>query len=181
MIDSHLGWFFAGGFAVTAGVLFWRMRYHIDGLARRAERAEKRFDLLQHVVPSLTDVSAESTAAACARILDRLNALVPADVLLCLFNDDGRLVLGAKSGAGYAGYLREGEPYEGVTLVHWVRDHAQPGIVGPAPVNFPDVIDLSHDPETMKLGIGPVAGSRDRVWALAVPLSRDRGFGRQAE
>ena len=181
MIDSHLGWYFAGGFAVTAGVLFWRMRYHIDALARRADRAEKRFDLLQHVVPSLTDVSAESTAAACARILDRLNALVPADVLLCFFNDDGRLVLGAKSGAGYAGYLREGEAYEGATLVHWVRDRAKSAIVGPAPVDIVDVIDLSSEAESSKLGVGPVAGSRDRVWALAVPLKRDRGEGRQVE
>ena len=80
---SHIGWFLAGGFAVTAIALYFRMKYHIDGLARRAERAERRFDLLQHVVPSLTDASAESTGAACARILERLNALIPADVLLC--------------------------------------------------------------------------------------------------
>jgi diguanylate cyclase (GGDEF)-like protein len=171
----------AGGFALTAAALFMRMKYHIDELARRAEKAEKRFDLLQHVVPALTDASAESTDAVCARILDRLNALVPADVLLCFFNDEGRLVLGAKSGAGYAGYLREGEAYEGATLVHWVRDHAMAAIVGPAPVNIADVIDLSSDPETLKLGVGPVAGSRDRVWALAVPLQRSRGDGRRVE
>jgi diguanylate cyclase (GGDEF)-like protein len=177
----HLGWYMAGGFALTATALYFRMKHHIDALAQRAERSERRFDLLQHVVPRLTDVSAESTAATCARILDRLNALVRADVLLCFFNDDGRLVLGAKSGASYAGYLREGEAYEGVTLVHWVRDHARAAIVGPAPVTLADVIDLSSDPENMKLGIGPVAGSRDRVWALAVPLTRDRGFGRQLE
>lgn len=178
---SHMGWFLAGGFAATATALYFRMKYHIDGLARRAERAERRFDLLQHVVPSLTDVSAESTGAACARILERLNALIPADVLLCFFNDDGRLVLGAKSGAGYAGYLREGEAYDGETLVHWVRDFAKAAIVGPAPVDIADVIDLSSDPETMKIGVGPVAGSRDRVWALAVPLKRDRGEGRQQQ
>ncbi|HKW44356.1 MAG TPA: GGDEF domain-containing protein [Candidatus Eremiobacteraceae bacterium] len=181
IVAQHLGWVFAGGVAATAVALFVLMRYHIDALALRAERAERRFDLLQHVVPSLTDVSAESTGAACARILERLNALVPADVLLCFFNDDGRLVLGAKSGAGYAGYLREGEAYDGATLVHWVRENAKAAIVGPTPVDILDVIDLSSDPETTKLGIGPVAGSRDRVWALAVPLSRDRGFGRQVE
>src|ERR1700681_3738743 len=169
----HLGWFLAGGFALTATAFFVRMKYHIDALAQRADRAERRFDLLQHVVPALTDVSAESTGATCARILDRLNALVPTDVLLCFFNDDGRLVLGAKSGAGYAGYLREGEAYAGATLVHWVRDHGKAAIVGPAPVSIADVVDLSSDPETLKLGIGPVAGSRDRVWALAVPLRRD--------
>lgn len=181
MLAHNLGWVLAGGFALTAVALFVRMNQHIDALALRAIRAERRFDLLQHVVPSLTDVSSESTAATCARVLDRLNALMPADVLLCFFNDDGRLVLGAKAGVGYAGYLREGEAYDGATLVHWVRDHAKAAIVGPSPVNMTDAIDLSNDPETGKLGVGPVAGSRDRVWALGVPLSRDRGDDRRAE
>ena len=66
----HLGWYMAGGFALTATALYFRMKHHIDSLAQRAERSERRFDLLQHVVPRLTDVSAESTAATCARILE---------------------------------------------------------------------------------------------------------------
>ncbi|HZW73780.1 MAG TPA: hypothetical protein VFF43_09550 [Caldimonas sp.] len=47
-------------------------------LRTRAERAERRFDLLQHLTPSLTDAVLDSTSATCERVLDRVAALVPA-------------------------------------------------------------------------------------------------------
>jgi diguanylate cyclase (GGDEF)-like protein len=180
-IIAWVGWIVAALLAVIGVVVWLRLTRRLRALDQRAKQAEQRFYLLETVAPELTDVATESTAATCTRILDRLNRLVPADVQLCFFNEDGRLVLGAKSGTGYAGYLRDGEAYEGATIVHWVRDHACAAIVGPEPSYIPKVVDLNRDPEASKSGVGPVAGSRDRVWALAVPLTRDRGSGRQLE
>jgi diguanylate cyclase (GGDEF)-like protein len=178
---AELGWIVAVIIAVTGAVLWFRLARRLHALERRAKQAEHRFFLLEDVAPALTDVATESTAATCARILDRLDKLVPAEVQLCFFNEDGRLVLGAKTGTGYAGYLRDGEAYEGATIVHWVRDHALTAIVGPEPSFISSVVDLSRDSAASKSGVGPVAGSRDRVWALGVPLTRDRGSGRQPE
>jgi diguanylate cyclase (GGDEF)-like protein len=178
---EYLGWIVAAIFAAAAGIVWFQLSRRLRVIDQRAKQAEQRFDLLERVAPALTDVATESTAATCARILDRLNKLVPADVQLCFFNEDGRLVLGAKSGTGYAGYLRDGEAYDGATIVHWVRDHARAAIIGPEPTFIPNLIDLSRVPDASKAGVGPVAGSRDRVWALAVPLTHNRGSGRQPE
>ena len=178
---AGIGWIAAAAVVAGAAFVYFGLTRRLRAANQRAEQAELRFNLLERVAPALTEVASESTAATCARILDRLDKLVPADVQLCFYVEDGRLVLGAKTGTGYVGYLRDGEAYDGDTLVHWVRDHAVGAIVGPSPTNIPGVVDLSRDPESLKSGVGPVAGSRDRVWALAVPLTRDRGSGRQPE
>ncbi len=180
-VSAYFGWIVATVAIVALGFVWLRLTARLRAVELRAKQAEQRFDLLEHVAPALTDVSSESTAATCARILDRLDKLVPADAQLCFFHEDGRLVLGAKSGTGYVGYLRDGEAYEGATIVHWVRDQARAAIIGPSPVNINEVVDLSHDADALKSGVGPVAGSRDRVWALAVPLTRHRGNGRRPE
>lgn len=166
----------AGAAAIVALVVRNR------SLAARADTAERRFDLLQHLVPSLTDAVTDSTAATCARILDRLNVLAPAQTTLCFYVDDGRLVLGARGGDGCARFLREGASYEGVSIIEMARDAKTAIAVGPARLDIPsdvEILDASSQPWADK--VGPAAGSRDRVWALAVPLARSRGRGLSPE
>jgi len=165
---------------VAAGILVWQF-VEIALLRRRALDAERRFDLLQHLAPALTAASAESTFAACARILDRFLSLVGAQTLLCFYVDDDRLKLGAKAGAGYVGFLREGEDYAGGAIVEWVRDRARAAIVGPNPSNPPVALGVTDLVRETSALAGPVAGSRDRVYALAVPLLRARGYGIRSE
>lgn len=167
---------------VAASILVLFFWHRAQSLSDRARRAERRFDLLQQLAPSLTAAATESTSATCGRVLERLSALAPSQTLLCFVVNDGRLVLGARAGTGYASFLREGAAYEGDSIVDWVRSHAVATIVGPAETNLPidiDVVDLSRHPEAKD--VGPAAGSRDRVWALAVPLIRGRGRGLSPE
>jgi diguanylate cyclase (GGDEF)-like protein len=163
--------------AVFAGVLAVLWRQNVS-LRTRAAIAERRFDLLQQLAPSLTSAALDSTAATCARILDRLTAIVPMQTALCFYARGGRLVLGAKSGDRYAGFLRDGAEYEAANIIGWVRDRTAAAIVGPAPAVLPhdvEIVDLALQVEGDRAG--PAAGSRDRVWALAVPLVRMRGYG----
>ena len=151
-------------------------------LEGRALRAERRFDLLQQLVPSLTPAVVDSTKATCARILERLDILVPSHTRLCFYIIDGRLVLGARAGNGYADFLREGMPYEGGSIVDLARDRATAFVVGPIAAQIPPDIDvLDAAAQIGGADIGPAAGSRDRVWALATPLTRTRGRGLQPE
>ena len=178
------GWLAAAVCAILAAAAFIWQRGLLRAQRARTRAAERRFEMLHHLAPALTSASTESVGATCARILDRFASLVGAQTLLCFFAADDRLVLGARAGAGYVGFLREGESYEGDTIVDWVRDSACAGIVGPQRTNFHPhlgVADLSKDPELEKLGVGPLAGSRDRVWALALPLVRSRGYGLRPE
>jgi len=169
----------ASAAAVAIAAFAWQC-VTIGRLRRRAETAVRHFNMLQNLAPALTAASSESTFAACARILDRFASLVGAQTLLCFYEADDRLMLGAKSGAGYVGFLREGEPYAGGAIVEWARDRAAAAIVGPAASALPadlGISDMSRDPGTA----GPVAGSRDRVWALALPLTRTRDYGLRPE
>jgi len=170
------------GLAAAAAILALGWQYlTIVKLRRRAETAQRHFNMLQNLAPALTAASSESTFAACARILDRFGSLVGARTMLCFYEADDRMLLGAKSGAGYVGFLREGEPYAGGAIVQWARDRARAAIVGPMPVAFPadfGVTDLSREANGTA---GPVAGSRDRVWALALPMTRTRDYGLRPE
>ncbi|HXM18211.1 MAG TPA: GGDEF domain-containing protein [Candidatus Tumulicola sp.] len=153
-------------------------------LGLRAERAERRFAELENIAPALTNAAMESTAATCSRILDRVAVLVPAQTLLCFYVDGGHLMLGAKRGPAYIEFLREGEPYDGDTIVDWVKREARTAITGPGPyatVGPIDAIDLGASPTGAKLEIGPIAGSRDTLWAAAVPMLRPQAQGRRAE
>jgi diguanylate cyclase (GGDEF)-like protein len=147
-------------------------------VAEQARRAERRFDLLQQLAPSLTEAVKDSTSATCARILESLGTLVPSQTLLCFYVNSGRLVLGARGGTGYAGFLHEGASYEGGSIIDWARDRAKAIAVGPSEIDIPadlEVADARTHPDA--IDVGPAAGSRDRVWALAVPLTRGRGYG----
>jgi diguanylate cyclase (GGDEF)-like protein len=163
--------------AVAAAIFGWQHREIV--IARRAaQKAQRRFDLLHNLAPALTVTSNESTYAACARILDRFHALVGAQTMLCFFEAGGRLILGAKAGDGYAGFLREGDEYAGGAVVQWAADNARSAIIGPTIAPASDrsgFRDLARDANCLEAG--PVAGSRDRVWAVAVPLLRVRRFG----
>ena len=100
-----------------------------------------------------------------------------AQSLLCFYVDGQHLMLGAKSASGYAGFLREGEAYDGETIADWVRRETQPAIVGPAPAGLPKELGVYDLAEHAQLAAGPVAGSRDVVWGLAVPLVRPPSAG----
>ncbi|MBV8082763.1 MAG: sensor domain-containing diguanylate cyclase [Candidatus Eremiobacteraeota bacterium] len=150
----------------------------IARLRRRARAAEQRFETLQHITPALTaaaSAAGEATRATCGRIIERTASLVPAQSLLCLYVEGSRLMLGAREGSGYVGFLREGAAYEGDTIADWVRREGNPAIVGPRPSGLPQhlgVYDFGKDPATGRIGSGPIAGSRDTTWAIAVPLVR---------
>lgn len=147
-------------------------------LRARATRAQRRFDLLKHLAPSLTPAVIDSTGATCSRILDRLAVLVPSQTLLCFYAIDGRLVLGAKAGDGYAGFLREGSAYDGASIIDAARDRAAAVAVGPGAIEIPSDVEIVDASSTQDIAdVGPAAGSRDRVWAVAVPLTRGRGHG----
>lgn len=174
-LDAHGSQLVAAIFFLIAAVLVVVQGVLIAGLRRRALRAERRFEMLQHIAPSLTGAAADSTLATCARILERTATLVHAQSLLCFYVDGSHAVLGAKSGSGYVGFLREGETYDGDTIADWVRREGRPAIVGPAPSGLPPDLgffDLAQEPANSRLNAGPVAGSRDTVWSVAVPLLR---------
>ena len=142
--------------------------------ARDARAASLRFELLQSIAPALTAASLESASSTCKRILERLDALVPSATRLCFVARDGRLELGASAGTGYAGFLRTGSSYAGNTIVDWTFERGVAAIVGPRSAEVPadvKIADLTRDDP----GVGPAAGSRDRVWAAAVPLALDHG------
>jgi diguanylate cyclase (GGDEF)-like protein len=174
-LDAHGSQVVAAIFFLIAALLVVVQGVMIVGLRRRALRAERRFETLQHIAPSLTGSAADSTLATCARILERTATLVHAQSLLCFFVDGQHAVLGAKSGSGYVGFLREGEAYDGDTIADWVRREGRPAIVGPSPSALPPdlgVFDLAQEPANTRINAGPVAGSRDTVWSVAVPLVR---------
>jgi hypothetical protein len=133
-------------FFLIAAALIIAQCVMILNLRRRVIRAERRFETLQHIAPALTSAAAESTLATCARILERTSLLVHAQSLLCFYVENSRLVLGARSGSGYVGFLREGEAYDGNTIADWVRREGKPAIVGPRSSLLPaesGVYDLS--------------------------------------
>jgi len=174
-LDAQNSYIVGAVFFLAAAVLFLVQSIVRLGPRRCALRAERRFETLQHIAPSLTGAVADSTSATCARIVERTSALVHAQCLLCFYVEDSHSVLGAKSGSGYAGFLREGETYDGDTIADWVRREGRPAIVGPKPSSLPadlGVFDLAREPANSRISAGPIAGSRDTVWSVAVPLMR---------
>jgi len=174
-LDAHGSQVVTALLVLIAAVLVVVQGVIIAGLRRRALRAERRFETLQHIAPSLTGAAADSTVATCGRILERTAALVHAQSLLCFYVDGAHAVLGARSGSGYVGFLREGEIYDGDTIADWVRREGRPAVVGPATSGLPPelgVFDLACEPASSRISAGPIAGSRDTVWSIAVPLIR---------
>lgn len=170
-------------FLIAAGLIIAQC-VMIVRLRQRAQRAEQRFEALQHIAPALTGAAAESTLATCASILERTSMLVQAQSLLCFYVDGARLMLGARSGSGYVGFLREGEAYDGNTIADWVRREGRPAIVGPRTSSLPaqyGMYDLAAEPASSRIGAGPIAGSRDTVWGIAVPLARPPGGSERAD
>lgn len=203
MIAHGLAWFIAAVCALAAAAVFvWHKRSAARLLAR-AQQAEHRLALLGQIAPALTEAATESVPATCDRIVERFGTLVRARTVLCVIARDGRLLLGAKSESGYASFLRVGDLCEGDSIVDWVEEHLETAIVGPSafagvvprihsrhlnvPRNAnvvpriysrlpnlpPDVVDLSSEPSGFRKG-GPLVGSRDRVWALCIPMLQQR-------
>ena len=173
------GWAIAAVCAsVAAAVFVWQHR-RIVVLRRQVHDAQQRLALLGQIAPPLTLAALESTPQTCERIVERLLAFVPAQTALCFVAVDGRMTLGAKSDAGYAQFLRTGDVYEGDTIVDWAQRNHCAAVVGPARANLPSdvaIADMCVEPAGMRLG-GPLVGSRDRVWALCVPMMQHRGYG----
>lgn len=163
---------------VAAAVFVWQHR-RITQLRREVYDARQRLALLGQIAPPLTQAALESTPRTCERIVERLLALVPAQTALCFVAIDRRMTLGAKSDAGYAEFLRNGDVYEGDTIVDWVQRNHCAAVVGPARADPPPdiaIADMAVEPGGMRLG-GPLVGSRDRVWALCIPMLQHRGYG----
>jgi len=153
--------------AIVAGLaLVWQQRKAQRALAR-ASRAERTLALLSSLAPALTQAATESEPVTCERIAERFQALVPVQTFLCLLARSGQLVIGAKSDSGFAGFLRLGDPCDGDSIVDWVAGNGRSALIGP---NH-DLISPVSRP------VGPLVGSRDRVWALCVPMVQQRGYG----
>lgn len=177
MIAHNLAWIITAVCAFTAAAVFVWQRRRLAVALERAQQAERKLALLGTIAPALTEVATESMPLTCERVVERFNALVRAQTVLCLIARDGRLVLGAKSDSGYAGFLRIGDPCDGDSILDWVEQTGRAAIVGPTVVHlYPDsdLVDLSRDSRGLQLG-GPLVGSRDRVWALCVPMLQQRG------
>lgn len=179
MIAQETPWIVAAACALLAAAIFVWQRKRIVALARQAEGAERRLALLSQIAPPLTEAAAQSTLHTCERIVERFSALVRGQTVLCFVAVDGRMILGSKSDSGYAGFLRTGDAYEGDSIVDWTQRNGRAAIVGPVQADVPPdamVTDMSCEPEGLRLG-GPLVGSRDRVWALCVPMMQHRGYG----
>ncbi len=177
MIAHNLAWIIAAVCAfIAAAVFVWQRRATALAL-ERAQQAERKLALLGSIAPAFTEAATESMPLTCERVVERFNALVRAQTVLCLIARDGRLVLGAKSDSGYAGFLRIGDSCDGDSILDWVEQTGRAAIIGPTGVSMgadAEVVDLSRDPRGLRLG-GPLVGSRDRVWALCVPMLQQRG------
>ncbi len=179
-MSVHLAWWAIAAVCATvaAAVFVWQYR-RITALRREVHDAQQRLALLGEIAPPLTQAALESTPQTCERIVERLLALVPAQTALCFVTVDGRMTLGAKSDAGYAQFLRTGDAYDGDTIVDWSQRNHCAAVVGPARANLPPdvaIADMSVEPAGVRHG-GPLVGSRDRVWALCVPMLQHRGYG----
>ncbi|MDQ6781407.1 MAG: sensor domain-containing diguanylate cyclase [Candidatus Eremiobacteraeota bacterium] len=159
---------------VVASVLF---RRQLIAWRARSLSAEKRLAALSQIAPPLTEAAINSTELACERIVSRFSALLKADLALCFLVVDGRLRLAAKSDVGYAAYLRQGDAYEGQSILSWSRSHARAALLGPNATPLPADIGITDLTTTVDASAAPVVGSRDRVWALALPLFAHRGHG----
>ncbi|MBV8171116.1 MAG: GGDEF domain-containing protein [Candidatus Eremiobacteraeota bacterium] len=183
-MTANVSYVVATAFFLIAAVMIVLQCVTIARLRRRAARAEQRFETLQHIAPALTAAALESTRATCERIVERAASLVSAQSMLCLYVEGPHLVLGARSGSGYVGFLREGQVYEGDTIADWVRREGKPAIVGPRAAGWAHMIglyDLGAEPASSRIGAGPIAGSRDTVWGVAVPLVRPPSGMERAE
>jgi diguanylate cyclase (GGDEF)-like protein len=173
------GWAVAAVCALVAAAVFVWQRRRIAALAGMLARTERRLALLGEIAPPLTQAARESTPQTCERIVERLCALVRTQTALCFVAVDGRMQLGARSDDGYAAFLRVGDAYEGDSILDWAQRNHCAAIIGPATADLPAgtaIVDLSKDPEGARLG-GPLVGSRDRVWALGIPMMQPRGYG----
>lgn len=178
MTAIAVAWLAAAACAVAALAVFVVLRRRLRESVARAASAERRLGALSEIAPQLTEASTYSTPKTCDRIVDRFGALLHAELVLCFVSLDGRLRLGAKSDVGYAGFLKIGDSYDGGILT-WSTEHATAAIIGPAATNLPAevaVVDLSREPDDPGRS-APLAGSRDRVWALCIPLLAHRGHG----
>ncbi len=180
MIPPVAGLIVAAALAVLAViVLIWQQR-RLRTLCVQVREAEYRLRMLAQIAPPLTHAATESTSQTCEQIVQRFGSVVKANLVLCFVASDDHLVLGAKDDATNAGeFLRVGDAPQGLSILTWCARNAGAGIVGPASAQLPadlgvtDVGALERAQES-----APVIGSRDRVWALCLPLlqkqSQDR-------
>jgi len=177
---AQLPWIIAAACAIVAAAVFVWQRGRIRAFQQRVARAERRMALLSELGPPLTQATRDSTARTCERIVERFRTLVPASHVLCFVAHDGRLELAAKSDGQAPTYVQIGDAYEGDGILAWTERNSCAALIGPfrAPIasDLP-VADLWSLGDGY--GNGPLLGSRDRVWALCVPLTQPRGYGLQ--
>jgi diguanylate cyclase (GGDEF)-like protein len=166
-MEQTFGWIVAAACALgLAAAIAWQRSLTRRALAR-ASRAERTLALLGSIAPALTQAATESEPLTCERIAERFQALVPVQTFLCVIARGGQLVVGAKSDGGFAGFLRIGDPCDGDSIVDWAAEHGRTALIGP---------DRELPPDAARPA-GPLVGSRDRVWALCVPMLQQRGHG----
>jgi diguanylate cyclase (GGDEF)-like protein len=178
VLPAVAGWVGCAALAAGCAAWAWERSLRLRAARDRAREAERRLALLTNVAPPLTQAASESVPDTCRRIVERCREILGAPVVVCCIDRGGRLVVGARTG-GYAEFLRVGEPCEGDTIVDWVARHGRAAVVGPyaADANLAQVAaDLTRDLTAGRCAC-PLAGSRDRVWVLCLPLQVPRGFG----
>jgi diguanylate cyclase (GGDEF)-like protein len=211
---EQLAYAFAAVCAFIAAAVFILGRIRVRRALEKVRGAEQALALLAGIAPAFTDAATDSASRTCERIIQRFGALVRAQTTLCIVASNGRLLLGAKSGSGYADFLKPGDPCDGDSIVDWVADHALPAVIGPnvaganlfaphdvaranlfaphdvagaksfAPTNVaganlfaPDSFVNLASAAGAARSAAPLVGSRDRVWALCVPMLQPRGYG----
>ncbi len=166
---------------VAAAIFGWQQR-RITVLRDEVRSADERLALLAHIAPPLTQAAQESTPRTCERIVERLVVLVRVRTALCFVESAGHLIVGAAAADGEARFLRVGDLYEGDGIVEWARRNRHAAVVGPAVAQLPPelpIVDISTVCTSPKPG--PLAGSRDRVWALAIPMTNPQALGTPPE
>jgi len=154
----------------------WRARKQLSAMLAILEN---RLGLLSNLTPPFSETATDVTQQVSERIVDRYRRLLSAELVLCFVNVDGVMRLAAKSDIGYAAFLRIGDAHSREGITGWAVAHAQAALVGPQPAPLTDegdVVDLGAKSREFPIA-GPLVGSRDRVWALALPLVRHRGYG----
>ena len=179
MIGPNTGWLVAAVCALLALLALAYMQRRVWQWRERAASSERRLNILSDIAPQLTEAASFATERTCERIVDRFAAMLRAEVVLCFLAVDGRLRLAAKSDVGYAAFLRLGQGHEGDDMLTWAVHNAMAAVSGPTKADLPPgvtIADMSSEGGGTTVS-APLVGSRDRVWALCLPLLQHRGYG----
>lgn len=176
-VPQALGWWLAALVALGAAFVVTALEMRVQRYRRSLDVARERLDVLQRLAPPLGE-AAPAVEVTCARLARALRRLTALDLALCFRAADdgstGRLILAGKDpeGESYAAFLRVGDAHERDSIVAHCLRTRRATVVGPLAARIDaelGIDDVGSDP-ALRGAIGPVAGRRERAWAIALPL-----------